>query len=250
MVPFCTVYSSFLQRAYDNIIHDVAIERAGVVLCVDRGGVVGEDGTTHQGVFDLAALLPVPNLVIASPMDERDMRNLMFTASRAGVPFVIRYPKGNGPGAEWRGAEFAEIEIGKGRCLREGTDVALLSFGPVGNFAAEAAERAAAEGISVAHYDLRFAKPLDEELLHEVGKKFKRVITVEDGVVRGGVGSAVEDFFSRNGYDVRVEKLGVGDRFVPHGSMTQLYRLCGYDAEGIFEAIAATSSSGRSLLTT
>jgi 1-deoxy-D-xylulose-5-phosphate synthase len=250
MIPFCVIYSSFLQRAYDNIIHDVAIGRAGVVLCIDRAGLVGEDGTTHHGVFDLAALSPVPNLVISSPMDEIEMRNLMFTASRAGIPFVIRYPKGTGPGAGWHGAEFAEIPLGKGRLVCEGTDVALLTFGPVGNFAAEAVERAAAKGISVAHYDLRFAKPLDEELLHEVGKKFKRVITVEDGVVRGGVGSAVEDFFSRNGYPVCVEKLGVGDDFVPHGSMAQLYRLCGYDADGILASIALTSSSGRSLLTT
>ncbi len=237
MVPFCTIYSSFAQRAYDNIIHDVAIEKLGVVLCIDRGGLVGEDGTTHQGVFDLAALLPVPNLVISSPADEAEMRSLMFTASRAGVPFIIRYPKGNGPGAEWRCGELFEISIGKGRKLREGSDVAVLTFGPAGNFAAVAAERAAAEDVSVAHYDLRFAKPLDEELLHEVGRKFSRVITVEDGVVRGGVGSAVEDFFARNGYDVKVEKLGVGDEFVTHGPMDELYRLCGYDADGILNAI-------------
>jgi 1-deoxy-D-xylulose-5-phosphate synthase len=289
MVPFCTVYSSFLQRAYDNVIHDVAIESAGVVLCVDRGGLVGEDGTTHQGVFDVAALLPVPNIVISSPMDEIEMRNLMFTASRAGVPFVIRYPRGNCPGAEWRDAELAEVPIGKGRCLRslpitpsavpaatlphlppssarhfqlahslrseglrpqEGNHpLALLSFGPVGNFAAEAAERAATKGISVAHYDLRFAKPLDEELLHEVGAKFRRVITIEDGAVRGGVGSAVADFFSQHGYATRVEKLGVGDEFVPHGSQAGLYRLCGYDTDGILAAIASISSSGRSELT-
>ncbi len=254
MVPFCTIYSSFLQRAYDNIIHDVAIEGLGVVLCIDRGGLVGEDGTTHQGVFDIAALLPVPGMVISSPMDESEMRSLMFTASRAGVPFVVRYPRGCAPGeVEWRGEKFEEVEIGKGRCLRSVTDhpvrsaatppregnhpVALLSFGPVGNFAAEAIERAAAEGISAAHYDLRFAKPLDEDLLHEVGKNFKRVITVEDGVVRGGVGSAVEEFFALHGYATRVERLGVPDRFIPHGSPAELYALCGYDAEGILSAI-------------
>ncbi len=237
MVPFCTIYSSFAQRAYDNIIHDVAIGSLGVVLCIDRGGLVGEDGTTHQGVFDIAALLPVPNLTISSPMDEREMRNLMYTASRTGMPFIIRYPKGAGPGAEWHCKEFSEIPVGKGRKLRDGDDAALLTFGPVGNFAAEAAERAAAEGVSMAHYDLRFAKPLDEELLHEVGRKFGSVITVEDGVVNGGVGSAVEDFFARNGYGVRVEKLGVGDEFVAHGSMAELYRQCGYDADGIYLAI-------------
>jgi 1-deoxy-D-xylulose-5-phosphate synthase len=215
----------------------VAIEGLGVVLCIDRGGLVGEDGTTHQGVFDIAALLPVPNLVISSPMDETQMRDLMFTASHAGVPFVIRYPRGAGPGSEWHTHEFSEIPVGKGRKLREGSDVALLGFGPVGNLAAEAAERAAADGISVAHYDLRFAKPLDEELLHEVGRRVARVVTVEDGVARGGVGSAVEDFFSRHGYSARVEKLGVGDEFVSHGSVAELYRLCGYDAEGIYKTM-------------
>jgi 1-deoxy-D-xylulose-5-phosphate synthase len=238
MVPFCTIYSSFLQRAYDNIIHDIAIEGLGVVLCVDRGGLVGEDGTTHQGVFDIAALLPVPSMVLSSPMDEVEMRSLMFTASRAGVPFVVRYPRGSAPGcAEWREREFTEIEIGRGRKLREGDDVAVLSFGPVGNFVIQAIEKLIAAGVSVAHYDLRFAKPLDEELLHEVGKKFKRAITVEDGVVKGGVGSAVEEFFARHGYDISVEKLGVPDRFVPHGTPAELYALCGYDAKGILKAI-------------
>jgi len=241
MVPFCTIYSSFLQRAYDNVIHDVATENLGVVLCVDRGGLVGEDGTTHQGVFDLAALLPVPGMVISSPMNPADMRSLMFTASRAGVPFVVRYPRGGAPGGlEWRGAEFAEVPIGRGRRLREGRDVAVLTFGPVGHFAAEAIERAFTEnGIEAAHYDLVFAKPLDEELLQEVGRAFSRVITVEDGVVRGGVGAAVEEFFARNGYAVRVERLGVPDEFIPHGTPAQLYRLCGYDADGIYKAISS-----------
>jgi 1-deoxy-D-xylulose-5-phosphate synthase len=238
MVPFCTVYSSFLQRAYDNIIHDVAVEGLGVVLCIDRGGLVGEDGTTHQGVFDIASLLPVPGMVISSGMDEGEMRSLMFTASRAGAPFVVRYPRGCAPGGvEWREQPFTELPVGRGRKLRDGSDVALLTFGPIGNLAAEAALRAEAEGVSVAHYDLRFAKPLDEELLHEVGAKFKRVITVEDGVVRGGVGSAVEEWFSRHGYDTRVERLGVPDRFIPHGTPEELYALCGYDVEGILRAI-------------
>ncbi|MDR1671812.1 MAG: 1-deoxy-D-xylulose-5-phosphate synthase [Alistipes sp.] len=237
MVPFCTIYSSFMQRAYDNIIHDVAIERLGVVLCVDRGGIVGEDGVTHQGVFDVAALLPVPGLVIASPIDGAEMRSMMYTASRAGVPFVIRYPRGCAPGSPWRGREFSEVEIGRAQKLRDGRDIALLTFGPVGNFAAEAAERAAGEGIEVAHYDLRFAKPLDEELLHEVGKKFKRVITVEDGVVTGGVGQAVAEFFARHGYRARVEKLGVPDRFIQHGPPAELHRLCGYDSAGILKTI-------------
>jgi 1-deoxy-D-xylulose-5-phosphate synthase len=236
MVPFCTIYSSFLQRAYDNVIHDVAIERLGVVLCVDRAGIVGEDGTTHQGVFDVAALLPVPALVIASPMDEGEMRRMMYTASRAGVPFVIRYPRGNTPGGAWRGREFSEMEIGRGRRLREGRDVAVLSFGAVGNFAAEAVGRAA-EGVAVGHYDLRFAKPLDEGLLREVGAKYKRVITVEDGVVVGGVGSAVAEFFAREGFRVEVERLGVPDEFIHHGTPAELYAQCGYDAEGIYKKI-------------
>jgi 1-deoxy-D-xylulose-5-phosphate synthase len=253
MVPFCTIYSSFLQRAYDNIIHDVAIEGLGVVFCVDRGGLVGEDGVTHQGVFDIAALLPVPGMVISSPMDEEQMRSLMFTASRAGVPFVVRYPRGEAPGKEkWQGTGFTETAVGRGRLLRgRGADgdgdhaesVAVLSFGPVGNFVVEALDRAAAEGVSAAHYDLRFAKPLDEELLHEVGHRFARVVTVEDGVVTGGVGSAVEEFFARHGYAVKVDKLGVPDSFIPHGTPAEQYRMCGYDAEGIFRTVMAAASA-------
>ncbi len=267
IVPFCVIYSSFLQRAYDNIIHDVAIEGLGVVLCIDRGGLVGEDGTTHQGVFDLAALLPVPGLVIASPMDEQQMRNLMYTASKAGRPFVIRYPRGAVPGRNADGESsyaehggFEKVEIGRGRKLtteqrpleegdshREGgRNVALLSFGPVGWAAAEAAQRAQAKGVSVAHYDLRFAKPLDEELLHEVGARFGsaedgrpqgHVITIEDGVVCGGVGSAVEDFFARNGYRLNLIKLGVGDEFVPHSKVSEQHAMCRLDADGILAAI-------------
>ncbi|MDR2891049.1 MAG: 1-deoxy-D-xylulose-5-phosphate synthase [Alistipes sp.] len=248
MTPFCTIYSSFLQRAWDNVIHDVALESLPVVLCVDRGGLVGEDGATHHGVFDIAGLLPVPGMVIASPMDGRQMRDLMYTASRAGRPFVIRYPRGAAPGTPWRGTPMNEVPVGKGCKLRDGNNVAVLTFGSVGNFAAEAIDRieaeaakteteTATEAAAVAHYDLRFAKPLDEDILHEVGEKFARVITVEDGTVIGGVGSAVEDFLSRHGYATRVEKLGVGDRFVPHGTPAELYRLEGYDAEGIYQAI-------------
>jgi 1-deoxy-D-xylulose-5-phosphate synthase len=243
MVPFCAIYSSFIQRAYDNIIHDVAIASLPVVFCIDRAGLVGEDGSTHQGVFDLAALLPVPNLVISSPFDERELRNLMYTASRAGCPFVIRYPRGAGEGVAWQEESFAEIEIGKGRKLSDGTDVALLTFGPIGNLAAEAVKMATEEGISVAHYDLRFAKPLDKELLHEVGRGFSRVITVEDGAVRGGVGSAIGEFFSLNNYPVQLQRLGVGDRFVEHGTPAELYHLCGYDTAGILATIKRIGSS-------
>ncbi len=287
MVPFCVIYSSFLQRAWDNVIHDVALDDLGVVLCIDRAGLVGEDGATHHGVFDLAALLPVPGLVIASPMDGRELQKMMRLASRAGVPFVIRYPRGKVADAvaesvanvatDHGEGPAPEIEIGRGRRLstppskgetssgefspaagdgggrtgfieaRSGKSkansaqlspqTAVLSLGPVGHFAAEAVERAAAEGVSAAHYDLRFAKPLDEELLHEVGARFERVVTVEDGVVRGGVGSAVEDFFARHGYAIKVTKLGVPDQFIPHGTPAELYRLCGFDADGILAAI-------------
>lgn len=237
VIPFCVVYSSFLQRAYDSVIHDIAIERLPVVLCIDRGGIVGEDGATHHGIFDLAALLPVPRLVISSPLDEPEMRSLMLTGARSGVPFVIRYPRGDSPGLPWRGVPIEPVEVGRGRLLREGTDVAVLSFGPVGHAAAEAAAEAAERGISVAHYDLRFAKPLDEAMLHEVGSKFDRVITVEDGAIHGGVGSAVADFFARNGYGAHVVRLGVGDYFVPHGSVAELHKLCGYDVAGILTAI-------------
>ncbi len=225
-VPFCVVYSSFLQRAYDNIIHDVAIEGLGVVLCVDRAGLVGEDGTTHQGVFDLAALLPVPNLVIASPADEVEFRNLMYTASKAGRPFVIRYPRGRATGVEWRNAGFEEIETGKGRTIRRcDGEVAVVTFGPA----------QVPDGVS--HYDLRFAKPLDEELLHRIGKKYKKVITVEDGVIQGGVGMAIEAFMAKNGYTPRIVKLGVPDRFIPHGTVEELRSLCGYDRDGILKMI-------------
>ncbi len=237
MVPFCNIYSTFMQRAYDNVIHDVAIQDLPVVFCLDRGGLVGEDGVTHHGVFDMAAFGAVPGLMIAAPMDESELRNMMYTALHHGHPFMIRYPRGNGPGADWLGEPFTEIPVGRGRKLREGNDVAVLTIGPVGNCAARAAERAAAKGISVAHYDLRFAKPLDEELLDEVGRRFSRVITVEDGALRGGVGEAVTALFNRRGYKVSVHSLGIGDKWVQHGTPAELYAECGYDEEGILKAI-------------
>ena len=237
MRPFCNIYSSFAQRAYDNVIHDVALQHLPVVLCLDRGGLVGEDGATHHGVFDLAAFAPVPNLTVAAPMNESELRNMMYTALEAATPFVIRYPRGAGVGAPWRNEPFTALPIGRGRRLREGEEVALLTVGTTGNAAAEAAERAAAEGISAAHYDLRYAKPLDEELLHEVGKRFHRVITVEDGSIRGGVGEAVAAFFCEHGYDTQVTTLGIGDVFVEHGTPAQLQALCGYDTEGILRTL-------------
>ena len=238
MVPFCNIYSTFMQRAFDNVIHDVAIQRLPVVLCLDRGGLVGEDGATHHGAFDLAYFGCIPNLTVASPLDERELRNLLYTALQSGVPFVVRYPRGKGEGAAWRDEAFERLPIGRGRRLTEGDDMAVLTIGPVGNVAARAVKRAAAEGVSAAHYDLRFARPLDEELLDEVGRRFERVVTVEDGVVRGGVGSTVRDFFDRRGYRTQVRSLGIpDDRFVEHGTPAELYAQCGFDEEGILRAI-------------
>ena len=243
MVPFCNIYSSFMQRAYDNVIHDVAIQRLPVVMCLDRGGLVGEDGATHHGAFDLAYFGTVPNLTVAAPMNELELRNMMFTALEAGRPFAIRYPRGNGTGVAWRDEPFAAMEIGRGRCLKEGERIAVLTIGTVGNFASEAIARMEADGIRVAHYDLRFAKPLDQELLHEVGRKFRCVVTVEDGALRGGVGEAVVAFFCEHGYLPKVVSLGIPDRFVEHGTPAQLYAQCGYDAEGIYRTLKSLQES-------
>lgn len=237
VVPFCNIYSSFSQRAFDNIIHDVAIQQLPVVLCLDRAGLVGEDGATHHGALDMAALGSVPNMTIATPMNEAELRNMMYTASLAERPVVIRYPRGRGDGTEWRDRPFEELEIGRGERLREGKDIAVLTFGTVGNFAAKAIARAAEEGISVAHYNMRWAKPLDEELLAEVANGFDRVITVEDGVIRGGAGSAVENWLTEHGHIKQVRRLGIPDQFIEHGTPAQLYAICGYDAEGIYQAI-------------
>ena len=243
MVPFCNIYSSFMQRACDNVIHDVAIQRLPVVMCLDRGGLVGEDGATHHGAFDLAYFGTVPNLTVAAPMNELELRNMMFTALEAGRPFAIRYPRGNGAGVAWRDEPFAAMEIGRGRCLKEGERIAVLTIGTVGNFASEAIARMEADGIRVAHYDLRFAKPLDQELLHEVGRKFRCVVTVEDGALRGGVGEAVVAFFCEHGYLPKVVSLGIPDRFVEHGTPAQLYAQCGYDAEGIYRTLKSLQES-------
>lgn len=236
--PFCNIYSSFMQRAYDNIIHDVSILKLPVILCLDRAGLVGEDGPTHHGAFDLAYLRPVPNLTIASPMDEHELRRLMYTAQLPDKgPFAIRYPRGRGVLVDWQ-CPLEEIPVGKGRCLKKGKDIALLTLGPIGNTAARAIERYEQEtGQSVAHYDLRFLKPLDETLLHEVGKNFTRIITVEDGVLKGGMGTAVLEFMADNGYTPQVVRIGIPDHFVEHGTVKQLYHLCGMDEEGIIKAL-------------
>lgn len=241
LVPFCNIYSSFMQRAYDNVIHDVALQGLHVVMCLDRAGLVGEDGATHHGVFDLAGLLPIPGLTIASPLNEVELRNLMFTATKTSGPFVIRYPRGKGVISDWR-RPMELLPIGEGQVLQEGNEIALLSIGPVGNDAAWAAEQMAAEGVSVLHADLRFAKPLDEKLLHRIGREFSQVVTVEDGVIEGGVGEAVLAFFNTHGYSCRVTSLGIQDRFIPHGTVDQLKAMCGYDRQGILQTLRKVHS--------
>jgi 1-deoxy-D-xylulose-5-phosphate synthase len=233
LIPFCNIYSAFAQRAYDNIIHDVAIGRLNVVFCFDRAGIVGEDGATHHGAFDLAALRPVPNLTICAPMNEHELRRMMFTAQQQDMgPFVIRYPRGRGVLTDWRCA-LEPLPIGKGRCLKEGFEVAVLSIGHIGNNVTKAIE-----GLSVAHYDMRFLKPIDTEILDYVGRNFKRVITVEDGVRDGGLGSAVVEYFADHGYTPRVTRLGMPTtEFVEHGTVAELQHIVGIDAEGIRKCI-------------
>ena len=236
LIPFCNIYSAFAQRSYDNIIHDVAILDLPVVLCLDRAGLVGEDGATHHGAFDMAALRPVPNLTISAPMNEHELRRLMFTAQLPGKgAFVIRYPRGRGVLVDWH-CPLEEVEVGKGRKLSEGDDIAILSIGTVGNNVQKAICNLNVKK-SVAHYDMRFLKPLDEDILHEVGKKFRNVITVEDGVRNGGMGSAVMEWFADHDYDVRVKRLGLPDYFVEHGTVAQLQHIVGIDVDGIVQAL-------------
>ena len=236
--PFCNIYSSFMQRAYDNVIHDIAILRLPVVLCLDRAGLVGEDGPTHHGVYDLAYFRPIPNLTISSPMDEHELRRLMYTAQLPDKgPFVIRYPRGRGVLVDWK-CPLEEIPVGKGRKLKNGKDLAVITLGPIGNIAARAIKRAETEkGLSIAHYDLRFLKPLDETLLHEAGRNFKRIITIEDGARKGGMGSAVLEFMADNSYTPHIERIGVPDTFIEHGTVQELYQLCGMDEEGIYNIL-------------
>lgn len=238
LLPFCNIYSSFMQRAYDNLIHDVAIQNLNMVLCLDRAGLVGEDGPTHHGVFDMAYLRPIPNLTIASPMDEHELRRLMYTAQLPDKgPFIIRYPRGRGVLPQWK-CPLEEIPVGKGRKLREGDGLALITIGPIGNTVCQVIDRVEAEtGHTVAHYDLRYLKPLDQALLHEVGKKFRFIITIEDGVIEGGMGSAVLEFMTAQHYTPYIERLGVPDRFIEHGSVKELYKLCGIDEAGIYQAV-------------
>ncbi len=235
-VPFCNIYSTFIQRAYDQVIHDVALQKLNVVFCLDRAGLVGEDGPTHHGAFDLAFLRSIPNLTICSPMNEQELRNMMFTAQTENKgPFVIRYPRGRGVMPEWK-TTFEEIEVGKGRIIRQGADLAIISIGHIGNAAFEACNVLSAEGIEAALYDIRFLKPLDEDLMHSVFKKFKNIITIEDGVISGGLGSAVVEFASGNNYHAKIFRLGIPDKFISQGSQEQLYHECGYDKDGIVTA--------------
>ena len=235
---YCNIYSSFMQRAYDQVVHDIAIQKLPVVLCLDRAGLVGEDGPTHHGAYDIPYFRCIPNMIISAPMNESELRNLMYTAQLESnqYPMVIRYPRGEGVMPEWR-TEMKEIQIGTGRKLRDGRDVAILSFGHPGNFAAAAIRDLKAEGIEPAHYDMRFAKPIDEALLHEVFGRYKKIVTVEDGTVIGGFGSAVLEFMAANGYQAEVRILGIPDRLVEHGTLKELHRECGYDALAIMSAV-------------
>ena len=238
MHPVCNIYSSFMQRAYDNVIHDVALQNLPVTFCIDRGGLVGEDGATHHGAFDLAYFSCIPNMIVAAPMNELELRNMLYTATNTPTPYSIRYPRGCGEGVEWKGAEFEMVATGVGRELKSGNDLAILTIGTAGNFAAEAIANVEQEGkLSIAHYDLRFAKPLDEKLIAQVAAKFDKVITVEDGVLRGGVGEAVVKRLYANGFKGEVRTLGIKDKFIEHGTPAELYSICGYDAEGIARTI-------------
>ena len=237
MQPFCNIYSTFAQRAYDQIIHDVAIQNLPVVLCLDRGGLVGEDGATHHGAYDLAYLRTIPSITIASPMNEQELRDMMYTAQLPGKgPFVIRYPKGPGVMPVWE-TPMKEMKIGRGRKVRDGKDIALISIGHVGNYALEASRRLGKEDIKAAHYDIRFLKPLDAGLLHEVFASFDNIITIEDGTIVGGLGSAILEFQADHGYKNNIRRLGIPDSFIPHGKQEELHHDCGYDVAGIIAAV-------------
>ncbi|MGZ3920668.1 MAG: 1-deoxy-D-xylulose-5-phosphate synthase [Bacteroidia bacterium] len=234
MIPYCNIYSSFMQRAYDQVVHDVALQNLKVIFCLDRGGLAGADGPTHHGAFDIAYFRCIPNMIVSAPMNEEELRNLMFTAQLEETkgPFSIRYPRGNGVMVNWK-TPFQEIEIGKGRKIKDGKEVAILSIGHPGNFVTAAIEQLKEQGIDPAHYDMRFAKPIDEALLHEVFAKFDKVITVEDGCIMGGMGSAVLEFMADNNYTAQVVRLGIPDKWIEHGEQPELYRECGFSAEQI-----------------
>jgi 1-deoxy-D-xylulose-5-phosphate synthase len=238
MIPFCNIYSTFMQRAYDQVIHDVALQNLHVVFCLDRGGLVGADGATHHGAFDLSYMRTIPNIVVSAPMDAIELRNMMYTAQleKNNFPFSIRYPRGRGEIIDWKKA-FEEIEIGKARMLKQGSDVAILSIGAIGTQVSKAIDLLQKDNISVAHYDMRFVKPLDEELLREILKKFTKIITVEDNAIRGGFGSAILEFKEKRGFKTEVKILGIPDKFISHGTQEELYRICGYDYTSIIGTV-------------
>jgi 1-deoxy-D-xylulose-5-phosphate synthase len=238
MKVFCNIYSSFMQRAFDQVVHDVAIQKLPVVFCLDRAGLVGEDGPTHHGAYDIPYFRCIPDMIISAPMNESELRNLMYTAQLDSLkyPMVIRYPRGEGVMPEWK-TEMKEVEIGKGRKLKDGQDIAILSFGHPGNFAATAIRELKNDGLNPAHFDLRFAKPLDEELLHEACKDYEKLVTVEDGTIVGGFGSAILEFMAKHGYKNELRMLGIPDRIVEHGTLKELYRECNYDAQAIADTV-------------
>ncbi|TDE13949.1 1-deoxy-D-xylulose-5-phosphate synthase [Dyadobacter psychrotolerans] len=250
-VVFCNIYSTFMQRAYDQVIHDVCIQELPVIFCLDRAGLVGADGPTHHGVYDIAYMRCIPNMVVASPMDEQELRNMMYTAQldsfqKGSLAFTIRYPRGNGVMPQWK-TPFEEIRIGTGRKIKEGSDLAILSLGPIGNFANQACDLLDKEGIDAALYDMRFVKPLDVVMLHEIFSRFDRVITIEDGCLQGGFGSAVMEFMVDNGYTSRLKRLGIPDGIVEHGEPEELYHECGFDTAGIVKHAIEIMSAGVSV---
>ena len=235
MVPFCNIYSSFMQRAYDQVLHDVALQNLNVVFCLDRGGLVGADGATHHGAYDLAYMRSIPNMVVSSPINEEALRNLMYTAQlKDQGPFTIRYPRGAGVMPQWK-TPLKEIKVGTGKKLRAGEDMAFLTIGPIGNLTIKACDDLLEKGISAAHYDMQFVKPLDEALLHEVFSKYNKIITVEDGCIMGGMGSAVLEFMADNQYNAHIVRLGIPDKYIQHGTQNELYAECGYDVNGIIK---------------
>jgi 1-deoxy-D-xylulose-5-phosphate synthase len=237
MVPFCNIYSSFMQRAYDQVLHDVAIQNLNVVFCLDRGGLVGADGATHHGVYDISYMRSIPNMIVSAPMNEEELRNLMFTAQQENMgPFTIRYPRGNGVMTEWKTALKA-ITVGTGRKVSNGDDIAILSIGHLGNSAQKAIQELKENGVSVAHYDMRFVKPLDQVLLHEVFTKFDKVITLEDGCLMGGMGSAILEFMADNSYASKVIRIGIPDKYIHHGTQEELHAECGFDVAGIIQTV-------------
>ncbi|MCE7055367.1 1-deoxy-D-xylulose-5-phosphate synthase [Algoriphagus sp. AGSA1] len=241
LVPFCNIYSTFMQRAYDQVLHDVCLQNLPVVFCLDRAGFAGADGPTHHGAYDIAFFRCIPNLVVSAPMNEEELRNMMYSASIHNGPYSIRYPRGKGVMPEWK-TPFEEIPLGQGRIVKEGEEIAILSIGHIGNYAVEACGKLTKEGINPAHYDMRFVKPLDGELLHEIFGKFKKVVTVEDGCLMGGFGSAVIEWMMDHGYQAQVKRLGIPDEVVEHGEQIELHRDCGFDPEGIASTVRSMAA--------